>query len=382
MSRVSIEPAILHWAVNRSGRDLASLEERFNKLENWLSGELQPTLKQLETFAKATHTPLGFLFLKTPPEEKLPMPDFRTLANQQVSRPSPDLLDTIHEMQRRQDWMRDYLLELGAEPLPFVGSAKREGSTAKVASEIRSTLRLSEDWAEAYSNWEQALDGLKGAIQNTGILVFANGVVGSNNRRVLDPEEFRGFVLCDPLAPLIFINNQDAKSARMFTLAHELAHLWLGEDALFNFNMLEPATVELEVHCNAIAAEFLLPAAKLREQWPPRPGDDPFGQLARRFKVSSLVVARRCLDLELISREDYLTHHQESQQRYMQKPKGNGGNYYATAGSRLDPNFVTAVAQARRSGKLLPTHAQRLMGMKGKTLDRFLRNETKGGKVR
>src|ERR1035437_2790242 len=109
MSRVAVKPEVLDWAVARSGQDRAKLKKQFAKLEEWQRGEIDPTLKQLEDFARATDTPFGCLFLDVPPEDKLPIRDFRTVMGRAPVRPSPNLLDTVHLMQRRQEWMREFL---------------------------------------------------------------------------------------------------------------------------------------------------------------------------------------------------------------------------------------------------------------------------------
>src|SRR5713226_9236819 len=108
MTRVTIKKPLLRWALERSGRDEA-IQRKFPQLSEWLSGETQPTLRQLEAFAKATSTPLGYLFLAQPPDERLPIPHFRTVRDRHPRRPSPDLLDTVQTMQRRQAWMREHL---------------------------------------------------------------------------------------------------------------------------------------------------------------------------------------------------------------------------------------------------------------------------------
>jgi len=125
MTRVAVEPALLRWARTRAGRTVEDLARRFPKLEQWESRQVTPTLRQLEDYAKATNAPFGYLLLPHPPEEQLPVPIFRTVRDAaRIDRPSPELIDTIQMMQRRQTWMRELLLEEGEPPLPFVGSAR------------------------------------------------------------------------------------------------------------------------------------------------------------------------------------------------------------------------------------------------------------------
>ena len=148
MNRVAIQPKMIAWARERSGLDVAVLTRRFPAYEAWERGEKQPTFNQLEDLAKTTLTPLGYFFLDEPPEEKLPVPDFRTLENRPLRRPSPNLLETIYTMQRRQEWMREYLAGLGAVPLEFIGSATDRTSALTVARTIRETLGLVDGWAQ------------------------------------------------------------------------------------------------------------------------------------------------------------------------------------------------------------------------------------------
>lgn len=264
---VTVKPELIRWAVDRSRLSADELVEKFPKLEAWKTGEKQPTFRQLENFAKTTMTPFGFLFLEQPPEETLSIPDFRTVGDTPIDRPSPNLIDTIHTMQRRQAWMRELLIEEGHDQLAFVGSAGGADNFKSLAQQIRQELDLVPDWAEPLATWEDALKTLRSAIERIGILVFSNSVVGLNNHRPLDPEEFRGFVLCDPYAPVVFVNSADSKSAQMFSLAHEMAHVWLGSDGLFNLVKMMPSNAETERFCNRVAAEFLIPGYKLTERW-------------------------------------------------------------------------------------------------------------------
>ncbi|HLQ72637.1 MAG TPA: hypothetical protein VK125_00265 [Bacillota bacterium] len=108
VARVPVETKLLEWACNRSMKQ-GDLHHKFSKLDDWLKGRLQPTLKQLEDYSRATSTPLGYFFLEEPPNEQLSIPHYRTVKKSQMrSQTSPDLIETLHMMQRRQDFMKDY----------------------------------------------------------------------------------------------------------------------------------------------------------------------------------------------------------------------------------------------------------------------------------
>jgi Zn-dependent peptidase ImmA (M78 family) len=216
--------------------------------------------------------------------------------------------------------------------------------------------------------------GLRRAVEDTGVLVVVNGVFGNNTHQALDPEEFRGFVLCDRHAPLIFINGADFKSAQMFTLAHELAHLWLGKDGVFNLPDLQASEDEIEKLCNRVAAELLIPTRELETCWPQvSASGDPYNALARRFKVSPIVAARRVLDHGLISREKFYTflndYRADERRRAGQRPPG--GHFYRTQDVRVGHRFGSAVIRAARSGRLLYKDAYWLTGLYGRTFDQF-----------
>lgn len=374
MPKADIQPALIRWACERSGKDAAVLAKRFPKLEQWKSGEAQPTMNQLEDLAGVTLTPFGAFFLPEPPVEKMPVPDFRTVGDKPVRQASAALLETIYAMQLRQEWMREYLLEEGEMPLSFIGSVTLQTNPAVAAQSIRETLGMVDGWAQEHPTWESALLGLRRAAETEGILVVINGIFGNNTHQKLDPEEFRGFVLCDALAPLVFLNGADAKSAQMFTLAHELAHLWLGKDAVFNLPALEAGGDEVEKFCNRVAAEVLIPTAELHGCWAEVAGKrEPFRALARRFKVSPLVASRRALDAGLISRTEYfqfLKEYQEDERRKVAK-KSSGGDFYMTQETRIGRRFGLAVVRAARDGRLLYRDAYRLTGLAGKTFDQY-----------
>ena len=373
MTRVPVPPKMLRWACERAGYDVMHLAERLPQLRAWVRRERQPTLKQLEKLAKVTHTPLGYLLLPEPPEEHLPVPDYRTVAGVRRDRPSPDLLDTLYTMKRRQEWLRESLVENDAEPLAFVGSARLADDPDAVGHEMRRALGLDLGWAAGVRTWQDAVGELRRAIEQLGVMAVINGVVGNNTHRRLSVQEFRGFALTDPYAPLIFVNGADAKSAQMFTLAHELAHIWLGTEGLSGFESLLPGGTDVEDWCNVAAGEFLAPERELRARWRQvRREASPFQDLAQAFKVSPVVAARRTLDLNLVDRNTFFDFYK----RYVNREhkagmKSSGGDFYNNQNTRVGELFGTRVLRAAMEGRIGFKEAYDLTGLRGGTFQKY-----------
>ena len=369
MIRVAVKPELLRWARERSGlaqEDLAA-RSRFGKLPEWESGRTKPTLKQVEAFADAVHIPVGYLFLEAPPEETVPIPDFRTVAGEPLTRPSPDLLETIQICQERQSWYRDFARGAQQPELGFVGSETVDTPPETTAARMRETLDFDVRSRRTCPTWADALRLFIRRADDSGILVMVSGVVGSNNNRRLDPGEFRGFALSDLLAPLVFVNGSDAKAAQMFTLAHELAHVWLGTDALSNMQAT-PATGfrREEVWCNAVAAEFLVPSTELHSELrSSEPTPETVQRLTRAFKVSALVVLRRLLDTGWLERAAFDILWAREIERIRDEVGSRGGNFYNNTFARVSRRFARALVASTMEGRTLYRDAFRMLGVSG-----------------
>ncbi|MCC7193278.1 MAG: ImmA/IrrE family metallo-endopeptidase [Phycisphaeraceae bacterium] len=361
---MEVQPSVIEWALVRSGARSA-LEERFPRLVDWLRGDANPSLRQLEDFAKASRVPIGYLLLPEPPEEQLPVKDLRTFAGKGVRRASPDLLDVIYLCQRRQAWYQEYAESVGEEPRKFVGSVNLRSSPDAVAEGIAEKLGFSVSARRDCSTWSEALRLFIEQAEAVGVLVMVSGVVGSNNRRTLDPQEFRGFALADTLAPLVFINGADTKAAQMFTLAHELAHIWLGESAVTNAGMAAAPGQDVEVWCNRVAAEVLVPLAELRKQLPRGDALESVNAMSRAFKVSTLVILRRLLDAGRISRQRFQQAYDAEIERLASLPRSSGGgDFYLAQVRRLSRRFARAVITSTAEGQTLYRDAFQMLGVK------------------
>ena len=362
MNRVNIKPEMLNWAYERSGKSADALRKRFPKFDLWNSGEDSPTLKQLEGFAKATYTPVGFFFLQNPPIEVIPIPDFRTVGSG-LGHPSPDLLDTVYICQQRQEWYREFVRSTGEKPVPFVGSVSQTNNIEKIAESMRHILGFDIEARRKMPAWSDALRRFIEQADALGVLVMVSGVVGSNNRRKLDPQEFRGFALADNYAPLVFINDSDTKAAQMFTLAHELAHIWLGQSAVSDAQAVRIPENQIERWCNLTAAELLVPLTALRSEYKKNDKlSDEINRLARYFKVSTLVVLRRIHDAGGITKERFWQAYYEELERLGNLPSGSGGNFYLTQAARVSKRFARALVVSTLEGQTLHRDAFRMLG--------------------
>jgi Zn-dependent peptidase ImmA (M78 family) len=371
--RVNVRRELLVWARERAGADPEELGLRFPNLRAWEEGEREPTLKQLEDYARVTKTPIGYLLLREPPEEPVPIPDFRTMLDESVRRPSPDLLDTVALCQRRQEWYRDFARRTGAEPMPFVRSLGVRTPVADAAVAMRETLAFDID--ERGRSWSTALRALIDRAEGEGVLVMVNGIVGNNTHRALNPREFRGFALVDDLAPLVFINGADTKAAQIFTLAHELAHLWIGQSALSNAGPAARPPEGIERWCNQVAAEFLVPVESVRQAFDPhRDLTEELDRLALLFKVSTLVVLRRIFDAGGITWDAYREAYEAEEERVRgfleARPEGGGGDFFNSAPLRASRRFSRALIASTIEGQTLYRDAFQLLAVrKSSTFD-------------
>ncbi len=365
--KVTVQPRVLEWARQRAALTEGELAKKLGakeeQIEQWEDdGTL--TYKRIEKLAKATRVPFGYLFLSEPPKEKLPVTDFRTVGSNGENEPSPELLDVIYDAMRKQNWYRDHLLEMEADPLPFIGSTTLKTSPLQLALKIRKKFRLATSLRSTAKNWEEALNFMFRHCEEEGVLVLRSGVASGNPHRPLEISEFRGFALSDPYAPLIFINSKDAPAAQMFTLIHELVHLWLGVSGVSNLEKTYAQNQKIEQFCNQTAAEILVPLSELKEVV--QEVGTETSTLRKHFKVSLLVIFRRLKDLGVLSEAEFKKRYKaevDEFQKKRSKQKG-GGDYYATQKVRVSPSFARALIGSTLEGKTPYREAFGLLGVK------------------
>ena len=377
MTQALIHPAMLRWARERLewppeyvARKVPVKPEKFLM---WEMGEAYPTFRQAQMLARTLRIPFGYLFLSKPPDKGLPIPDLRTIRDEHYSQLSVDFLDTLNDALRKQDWYREYLQQEGAEPLAFIARYSVDDPVVEVARDICSTLEIDSKLRRDARNWQDFLSLFIEKAESAGILVMRNSVVKNNNYRPLSVEEFRGFALSDNLAPMIFINSRDAKAAQIFTLAHELVHLWIGKSAISNPNLAHSSTEEeykIERFCNLVAAEVLTPQGDFLQRWRDQESlEKNIAGLARYYKVSSVVVLRRALDLRRITRDSFFKQYRLELEKQKPVRQSSGGDSYATYWTRNSKRFTQAIVSAAFEGRLLYRDAASLLGVKVKTLD-------------
>lgn len=364
--RVHVEPELLQWASERSGKSFDDLSEKHPRLSAWARGETQPTLKQLEAFGRATNTAVGLLLLPEPPDLPLPLPDFRTVRGAEATPASPDLLDTIYLCEERQEWYRGYSLVNGADPLDFVASVTLHDDIVAVADQMRRRLAFDRARRAQCASWTEALGKLSEGAEHAGVLVMISGIVASNTHRVLSPDEFRGFALVDDRAPVVFVNGADTKAAQIFTLAHELAHVWLGQTAVSNPRLdVRRDDQPVERFCNAVAAELLVPMAHFMAEFDAgRLLTQELTRLARLYRVSTLVLLRRAFDAQQLSWGAYNDAYAEELGRFARAPSASGGSFYNTQPVRTSKRFAHALIADTLEGRTLHRDAFRLLGVR------------------
>ena len=362
--RVDIKPEMIAWAIKRAGYDVDVYLSEHPDVNEWYWQKKQPTEKQLEDFARKIHIPYGYLFLNEPSKEVVPIPMFR--GNSGYGGFNLNVYDTVLSVQRRQEWLTDYLTDNDYETCSCVSIISLLTPIGETVHVLRHLLQLEEDWAFDKRDSADAVNYLTERIEELGIAVSFNSSVENNNRREIPVEECRGFALVNEVAPFIFVNNKDSKTAQLFTLIHETTHILLGTSAGFggDMEMIHDAT---ERYCDKVAAAFLMPANLVKKCW------KGITQTARKFKVSELAMARCANELHLISREEYRQFYLEYQNRPKTAKKSSGfGDFYATATKRVGRLLAVHIINAVKSRQLDYLQAYRLTGMYGNTYQTFV----------
>lgn len=383
-----INPDIISWARKQRGASydqLATSQLKAEQIKAWEERKGLPTHAQAEALANKLRIPYLMLFLSQPPDMSVPIPDLRTVGGEPISNASPEFMEIINRAMVRQDWYRNIELANNDGPLPFVAKFALGDDIATVARDIRKTLQL--DQGKQSIGWRTFLEHFISNVEAIGILVFRSAIVRHATNRKLTVQEFRGFALSDPWAPVIFINDDDAKAAQIFTLAHEVVHIWIGETGVSDPRLKKRSSEfvnAIERFCNRVAAEILTPESDFRREW--KSGLSLMvnvNQLAAHFHVSSLVVLIRAHDLETIADQDFSKAFDSELERFRRqdkkekaeeekKAKKRGGNFWASFVIRNSRKFTDMVVRSAREGQQRYTDAASLLDIKAATLERYI----------
>lgn len=366
-NRIAIDKDNLTWAITRAGYTVDEFLEKNPSVSAWIEGSKLPTLKQLEKFAHQVSVPFGYLFLKNHPKENMPIAFFRT--KNHAHHFNLNVYDTILMLQRRQDWVSEEKEEDGCDKLSFIGKFTTRSFVDEVVQYIRTLIHYTPDWAFDKSNQAQAVKDLTSALEDIGCFVSFLTQVGNQSTRKINVSDCRGFALCDDYAPFIFINNSDSFTAQMFTLIHEFTHLLLGQSVGDGGEDAEDN--ETEKFCDRVAGHLLVDSDALRIQWEEL--NKSYTRIAKKFRVSPLVIAYRAKEIQLITDAEYRNFYIS----YTSLPvipvdRGSGGNMYRTAIKRIGYSFLIYVRNAVKSNRLLYSDAYALTGFSGNTFETLI----------
>ena len=312
--------------------------------------------------------------MKEPPREDIAIVDFRTIDSVELINPSRDLLDTVSDMERICNWLHEYRVEAGLGACESAGCAKGKTDPIVIAELIRDYLDIANDWYTETRGVDDSFSYIREKINQIGVTVMMSGIVRNNTRRVLNVEEFRAFTLMDDIAPLIFINSVDSYGGRLFSLFHELAHVFLGENDLFNDRQQTVAKVSgIEKMCNSIAAELLVPRTDFIREWDCDDTEIPFDKvssIAKKFRCGAIVIARKALDNRRLSHDVYNEVAKRVIEIYREakeKKRAGGGDFYNTLSSRVDRVLVKSICSGLSEGRITYPEAFRLTNTNMKT---------------
>lgn len=355
-TELAVNNKVLSRYIHNSNTPFDAIAKRIKSINLILDGKKNPTFNQLSTISKMINVPVGLLILDDyiePYEEKL---DFRTINSSDIEEMSSELKDTIKEMRVKQDFLKDEV----ENHLDFINKFSINDNYQHVAEEIRKYLNININYFENID--DNPFTYFRNRISQIGVFIFLNGKYKDNTHRNLNINEFRGFVLADQKAPIIFINQKDSKKGQLFTLIHELVHLFIGYDEIYNIKEINHNKFDkVEAFVNKVTAEILVPS-KIFENI----GSKPVDELLKIFPVSEYVLIRRQYDFNFITHNEYKEQVKVLEEKYKEIKnidRNKGGNYKNNLNFRMDKNFFNYVENAVKSDKISYTDAFKILGV-------------------
>lgn len=365
-----ITPKVLKWARESAKMSLEEGASKVNKaaeqLSAWEAGEEFPTIKQAEKLAKSYKRPFALFFLPEIPNDFQPLQDFRKSDSKELTTSS---IFIIREIQQKQNWLSEVMEESGEPKLPFIGKYSLENTPIEVAQDIINTLGSSRNFNGNGSLVKYWVD----QIEANGIFVSRTSFIHS--RLLLDKEELQGFAISDSYAPFVFVNSQDWDAPQLFTLIHELAHLWINETGVSNNVEIDSQNSNpIERFCNEVAANVLMPMELIKSLDPQvYRNSKTVYRAAKVLGVSSFAFIVRALKLSMITLEHYKRLKSQVQKDFEEfldkeeykkqkaKQKEGGPNPYLLRINKNSRLFTQYVLDAFRGGNIEPTQASTLL---------------------
>ncbi len=300
-----ITPKVLQWARESARMPLekaaAKVSVSVTRLKEWEDGSEQPTIKQAQALAKAYKRPFALFFLPEIPKDFQPLQDFRSKDAKALTTAS---IFIIREIQSKQSWISEVYSDNTEKPLPFVGRFSIKDDPVKVANDILKELKIHPESYNSNSPIKEWID----AAESKGIFISRTSFIHS--RLKLDSDELQGFAIADKFAPFVFINSDDWNAPQLFTLVHELAHIWIAETGISN--EIEPGIKSktkfhpVELFCNEVAASALMPVSII-ESFSPNIFENAkeVFKAAKSLGISSFAFLVRAFNTGLISQSEY-----------------------------------------------------------------------------
>lgn len=377
--RALVNPKMLKWARKsarlRTDEAAKKIGVSEDSVRAWESDELKPTINQARTASKVYGRPLAAFYLSDIPKDYAIIKDFRRISDQKIAEEYPyKLIMLIRDMQDRQAWVKDILKELAENRLGFVKSAALSTPPTQLSEEIRKKLKITVDDQLNWKDMNSALNTWIHKVENNRMFVSQTSKQGT-----IDVSDARGFALVDSFAPFIFLNAKDSLGGRIFTLAHELVHIWLGESGVTGesfFGIANSHEEKIETYCNKVAGLVVFPDNVFSQHFKginhEKDALNKINSISKKLFISRAVVARRLLDKSIISKSKYQELHNKYIKDWKDNQPGGGGNYYTNQSRAISKSFIRIVVNAYDRGRITGSEASGLVQTKLNNFSKLL----------